>query len=193
MNNVPSMKIITFSATKKLESEPLSADSYSADKARAYFQSEEALMTLLSDAELVKRISDSKYKAVLPIGSFPGIKVTSENIFAVDRSDSLTIELISSKSTATGPQFLVNIFEASQAKPPKTESLNKITVLEGSGGVCCLQSDVSLKIEMDMPNWIPIPLSILENRGSDALNKLLDADVAPKIALLRDNLASFSG
>ena len=185
------MKSLTFAASAQFTSDPLSS-SGDAGKAGAYFESEGSLMALLSDAESVEG-SGSVYKAVLPMSSFPGINVKSTNFFNVDRSeDSLSIELLNSTSTATGPRFLVSIFEASQATPPKTTSFNKISVVGDDGAAPRLQSDVSLEIVMEMPNWIPIPLATLEKRGSEALEKLLDNDVKPKLSVLKSKLAAFS-
>ena len=140
------MRALTFQASNTFKSGPLQPSA--AKSAGSFFASDESLRALLSDADNVEG-SGSTWSAVLPMSSFPGIKVTSTNFFNVKRSDdTLSIELLNSTSTATGPKFLVSIFEASQATPPKTASVNTISIIDD--GSPRLQSDVSLSITMQV-------------------------------------------
>jgi len=135
---------------------------------------------------------------------------------------SLRLRLVESALKANGPKLLVNIFLASQENLEMT-SLNTITVVpfappsgdssDGDSTECdqgdgddaavisdgaasplfCFESSVRLDLAMSLPRWVPIPVSILERRGSSAFQKMLDKDVTRLLEAFREEYSAWSG
>ena len=95
------------------------------------------MYTLFGKADSVEPQGDGLYKAVIPMTSFPGIKISSVNTLkVVAMPESISITLVDSATTATGPKLLTRIFEAatSGGGGSKTESVNNVSIVTGAGG-----------------------------------------------------------
>lgn len=82
---------------------------------------------------------------------------------------SLTLELLDSATVAEGPPFLLKIFEAAQLNMQMT-SRNVVSIVPDLEGRWVAKSSVSLNLDMKLPSWIPIPVAVLERRGSQVLS-----------------------
>lgn len=178
-------KKICFEASKTLSTMPFEKP----DCAASFLQSEASIIALFGEDTAVENKGGGIWRAAIPT-NFPGLKVIANNFFIVSSTpEYLSLELLNSTSTAEGPPFLVRIYDAAQSKPPKTSSKNIVTIVETDEKVR-LNSEVSLQIEMEIPSWVPIPAGVLERKGSEALEKMMETDVKPKLDGLRDKLLS---
>ena len=172
---------LVFDCSEKIRSSS-SLDDY--DDIESFLKSDECMRTLFEDSESVEKIGDEWVAKQPSTSMFPGLTLLTENTFKTTVSgNSLRVELTSSKPIADGPRVLVAIFEAATAKPPKTSSTNVISVAE-EDGQRYLVSDISLKLEMQVPRILPIPRETLARRGSKSMSAMIAKDVAPKLDLL---------
>lgn len=178
------MKSCTFLAERIVQTKPFALQ---AKPLVSWFQQAEAVEMLFGKAESVETFEDGVYKAVVPMTTFPGIAVTSSNYFTVtvdEPAESLAVTMLNSTTTALGPPLLVRIFEASQ-NSMQTTSRNDITVVSDTRGNR-IQSDVMIRLDMTIPDWVPVPVKQMEKSGSEALQKLIDSDVAPVLEQFKD-------
>ena len=56
----------------------------------------------------------------------------------------------------------------------------------------CVQSDVSLRVEINYPGFIPLPLGPMEREGSKSLQTLLDQQMAPVLAKFRSDYLAWA-
>ena len=182
---------LVFYGAKKVLTEPFDPP---ASGVAGWFSDEDSLRTLFGKAETMKELSDGNYEVVVPMSSFPGVQLKSKNVMSVKRDpEAFKITLVSSTTEATGPRFLTRIVEAaSNGGGAQTESLNEVSIVDGPNGRKRVQSDVSLKVSMTLPSWVPIPLATLEKQGSQSLQKLIDADVEPLVCEFRDKLVKWA-
>lgn len=187
---------LVFAAEGAYESERFTAQ---AGNLTAWFDSPDTLTTIFASATSVTDLGSNTFEAVVPMSNFPGITVTTTTQFTVtkfleENLPSLRIDVIDSTSTATGPDRLVKIFNASQASPPRTSSSNVVSV-EQIGDDLCVRARASVELEMDIPNWVErlMPKRIFERAGSKSMKGVLDGDVQPCVGNLREQYLSWSG
>ena len=183
---------VTFRAGKEICSAPFEP-AQSSKRLTEWFDRDDALYTLFGAAEKVERCGEV-YCATVPLGTFPGIVVKSVSYFEVERlpEGGYDLTCLNSSSTATGPRFLVRIFDAVQGSaPPRTTSTNVLTLKSAEGGAQYFSSKVELSISLSVPSWIPIGTATMEKQGSKALDKMLDSDVAPLIEKFKDKYADW--
>uniref|UniRef100_A0A7S2B7R3 Uncharacterized protein n=1 Tax=Octactis speculum TaxID=3111310 RepID=A0A7S2B7R3_9STRA len=124
------------------------------------------------------------------MSSFPGIQVSTVNRIQTSLDTSgvaptITMDMVSSTSEATGPEFLVRIFNSMQSGNIVPASTNQITVIDAEGK-SCIQSEIMLRVDfMDIPNWIPMPINVMESRGSEAFSKLIDDEVMGNLEMFK--------
>ena len=180
-------RAVTFRAGKEICSAPFEP-AQSPKPLAEWFDQDDALYILFGAAEKVERDGEV-YCATVPLGTFPGIVVKSVSYFEVERlpEGGYDLKCLNSTSTATGPKFLVRIFDAVQGNaPPRTTSTNVLTLKRAEGGAQYFSSNVELSISLSVPSWIPIGTAAMEKQGSKALDKMLDSDVAPLIEKFKE-------
>jgi len=129
-------------------------------------------------------------------------KTNSDGSGAVSpEGSSLSLVLLDSNTEASGPAFLVRIFEAAKLNF-EVRSKNTVTVVsadddecdEGSNvdGACVVESNVSLDLDMELPSWVPFPVAVLERRGSKAFQGMLDKDCARLVERFRNEYLEWS-
>lgn len=70
----------------------------------------------------------------------------------------------------------------------KSISDNQVTVQRSTDdNTVTLQSDVTLRVEIQFPGFLPLPLGPLERSGSESLQGLLDQQMAPVLAKFRSD------
>jgi len=157
---------------------------------------------------------DDTYLLTTAGPAFPGLKVQSENRVRIDyktnadtsgaessQGPSLSLVLLDSNTEASGPAFLVQIFEAAKLNF-EVRSKNTVTVVSANddecddnckaNGSCVIESNVSLDLDMELPSWVPFPVAILERRGSKAFQGMLDKDCARLVQRFRSEYLEWS-
>jgi hypothetical protein len=91
---------------------------------------------------------------------------------------SLSLVLVDTTLKASGPELLKRIFDAT-LPDLQLRSLNRVRVVDAlEDSSLAILSEVSLTAELNVPSWVPIPVKLLESRGSAAFQGLLDRDVS---------------
>ena len=73
----------------------------------------------------------------------------------------------------------------------KSTSDNQVTVALDAAGRATVRSDVQLKVEINFPGLLPLPLGPLEREGSKSLQDVLDQQMAPVLAKFRTDYLAF--
>merc|ERR1712151_239775 len=73
-----------------------------------------------------------------------------------------------------------------------TTSSNRVVVRDAPGGKVFV-STVNLKISINVPSFMPMPVSLFERLGSESIQKLLDKDIPPPLPKLREAYLAFAG
>lgn len=103
---------------------------------------------------------------------------------------SFSISTVSSKTLCeTGPQWVRNLL-VSILDATKSTSDNKVTV-ESSGGRARVKSEVVLRVEINYPGFVPLPIGPMERSGSESMQSLLDQQMAPVMKRFRSDYLRF--
>ena len=100
----------------------------------------------------------------------------------------MAISTIGSETVCeTGPKWTRDLF-VKILDGTKSISDNQVTVQRSTDdNTVTLQSDVTLRVEIQFPGFLPLPLGPLERSGSESLQGLLDQQMAPVLAKFRSD------
>jgi len=180
---------VTFEATRNISSEPFDANEA---KLKQWFGESTAVAALCSMADEFKELPSDQVEIVSRI-PFPGMTAKSVTVLNVAKdltAPTYTISTVSSETLCeTGPQWvrklLVSILGATKSTSDNTVSV----AFTGSSAV--VNSEVELKVEINFPGFLPLPLGPLQKSGSESLQKVLDTQMAPVLAKFRDGYLAF--
>lgn len=82
-------------------------------------------------------------------------------------------------------KLLVSILGATKSTSDNTVSV----AFDGASAV--VNSEVELKVEINFPGFLPLPLGPLQKSGSESLQKVLDTQMAPVLAKFREGYLAF--
>ena len=161
-----------------------------------WFQQEEALQILMSQAEATRRLDGGdarataqQWEVTTPI-QFPGMVVRSDTPMdiAIDTSTPrLSISSGESKTVCEGGPPWAQSLLARIGEIAKTESSNVIEVSE-AGSSSKVVSKVKLEVKLSIPTvLLPpfVPAGPFERTGSASLQQLLDKDMGPVLSRFR--------
>mmetsp|Transcript_25880 Transcript_25880/g.41538 ORF Transcript_25880/g.41538 Transcript_25880/m.41538 type:complete len:245 (-) Transcript_25880:313-1047(-) len=186
----PLAKLVTFLAEKQYESAPFKAEP---SKLSRYFESDNALKTLLAMAEKSEYVGDSADGAKLwevstPI-AFPGMTARSVTTMRINVDGSKPELRIASDSSRTvcenGPEWVRKLLESIMGSTVSTTS-NHVSARENADGSFSALCDIKLKVDIQYPGFMPLPKGAVEKSGSESLQKLLDKDTPRAMAAFRD-------
>ena len=186
----PLARELAFVASAEVSSPPFALGSKGVD---AFFAEESALRVLMSQADSSERLDGGESKdqqrwEVYTGIPFPGMVAKSATTMNV-QIDTVTPQLrISSSESRTecegGPgwarAFLTRISEIAS-----TTSTNRVEVRDAPGGKIFV-STVDLKISLNLPPLLPVPIGAFERAGSESIQKLLDKDMPPTLSKFRE-------
>ena len=170
-----------------------------------WFTQEPAFRALMSKAEASTRTdagddaSVQRWEVETPI-SFPGMlarSVTPIEISIDALTPRLTITSGQSKTVCEGgPEwaraFLARIADFATTSSSNLVSLRRDAAGGGGGGGARVVSDVSLTVSVQLPDFLPLPISRLEKSGSESLQKLLEKDMAPALAKFTEGYVAWA-
>jgi hypothetical protein len=187
---VPHCKLVTFLASRTVTSDAFAAPE---PELREWFGKPEAIMALCSLADESRLLPDDRVEVVSRI-PFPGMVAKSVTILKIVRDLSAPTYSISTVSSETvcesGPQWvrdlLVKILGGT-----KSTSDNKVTVHRSTNGeMVTVQSEVTLKVVIDFPGFLPLPM--IERDGSRSLEAVLDKQMSPVLNRFRDDYRAWA-
>ena len=187
----PQNKLVVFQADRTVSSEPFEATE---EGLRRWFGESGAVEALCSMADEYKELPPDNVEIVSRI-PFPGMTAKSVTVLKVAKDlaePSYEISTVSSETLCeTGPQWvrklLVSILGAT-----RSTSDNRVSVAF-TGASAVVKSDVKLKVEIDFPGFLPLPLGPLEQSGSKSLQSVLDTQMAPVLSKFRAGYLAFDG
>ena len=185
----PRAALVTFQATRTVSSEPFDANEATL---KQWFGESDAVAALCSMADEFKELPSDQVEIVSRI-PFPGMTAKSVTVLNVAKdltAPTYTISTVSSETLCeTGPQWvrklLVSILGAT-----KSTSDNTVSVAF-TGASAVVNSEVELKVEINFPGFLPLPLGPLQKSGSESLQKVLDTQMAPVLAKFRAGYLAF--
>ena len=185
----PRAALVTFQATRTVSSEPFDANEATL---KQWFGESDAVAALCSMADEFKELPSDQVEIVSRI-PFPGMTAKSVTVLNVAKdltAPTYTISTVSSETLCeTGPQWvrklLVSILGAT-----KSTSDNTVSVAF-TGASAVVNSEAELKVEINFPGFLPLPLGPLQKSGSESLQKVLDTQMAPVLAKFRDGYLAF--
>ena len=159
-----------------------------------WFEQEGALRVLMSQAESSVRLDaggsggEQIWEVSTPI-QFPGMVARSATTMrvAIDgAAPEIRMASGESKTVCEGGPAWARAFLARISEISRTESSNLVEVRDVPGGNKVYASTVKLTVKLDLPPLLPVPVAAFEKAGSDAIQKLLDKDMAPTLSKFRD-------
>mmetsp|Transcript_10459 Transcript_10459/g.19250 ORF Transcript_10459/g.19250 Transcript_10459/m.19250 type:complete len:277 (-) Transcript_10459:192-1022(-) len=185
----PQASTVTFNAKRTITSEPFEATEMGL---REWFGKAESIQALCSMADNFREIPPNRVEVTTRI-PFPGIIAKSVSVMEVAKdleAPSFDMKSAGSKTVCeTGPQWVRDLF-VRILDVTKTTSDNAVRVTF-SGSTARVQSDVTLKVEIEYPGFIPMPVGPMEREGSKSLQGVLDQQMAPVIAKFRSDYLAF--
>lgn len=169
-----------------------------------WFAEQKSLEILMSQAESTRRLdggdagaATQKWEVATPI-QFPGMVARSETAMEINidaAEPKLSISSAESKTTCEGGPPWAKTLLARIGDIAKTKSCNVVSVRDVTGGKKQVVSSVELRVELSIPTvLIPpfVPAAPFERAGSDALQSLLDKDMAPVLARFREGYIAWA-
>tara|TARA_B110001452_G_scaffold148845_1_gene123902 strand:+ start:74 stop:778 length:705 start_codon:yes stop_codon:yes gene_type:complete len=186
----PRAALVTFASEKAIVSEPFEATEAGL---KEWFGRSESVGALCSMADEFKELPNDRVEIISKI-PFPGIIVKSVTVLAIAKdleTPKFEISTVSSETVCeTGPRWvrdlLVRLLGAT-----KSTSDNQVTVALDAAGRATVRSDVQLKVSINFPGLLPLPLGPLEREGSKSLQDVLDQQMAPVLAKFRTDYLAF--
>mmetsp|Transcript_22973 Transcript_22973/g.72036 ORF Transcript_22973/g.72036 Transcript_22973/m.72036 type:complete len:199 (-) Transcript_22973:128-724(-) len=129
----------------------------------------------------VTALGDDRYEAYLSSTTFPFVTLEPKMIFACSRNaeGAIVIQLLDQKMDASGPSWATNIVLAT-SHIMNTTSTCKYWIDDGDE----LVGEASVATQFDIPRWVPIPVTVIQNSGQGAIQKQVDDDVLAVLAKL---------
>lgn len=174
-------RVITFRAQSSVSgnylTNSINGESLSTKEVESFFMREDFVDLILSlnkGIERVEMVDNDIYRGYLAPLEFPGIKMTNSIDFKVNytKGKRLTVSCTGNdalKQEYEGPARLIKLISN---LIPEVRSTN---VLEYDDTT--IRNSATLEIEFPIPQLFPIPSNILEERGSEAIQKGVDRDL----------------
>lgn len=179
-------RAVTFVASRKVTSASFDASTEGLCK---WFGMPEAVEALCSMADETKFLDADRIEVTTLI-PFPGAKMKSVTTLEVAKdlqAPSYSITTLSSETVCeTGPQWVRNLL-VSVLGATKSTSDNKVSVITDGSGSSQILSDVTLRVDIAFPGFLPLPQKQVEREGSKSLQSVLDQQMTPVLARFRSD------
>lgn len=180
----PRAALVTFNSECIVQSDAFEAD---IEGLRRWFASPESIEILCSMADEFRELTPDSIEVVSRI-PFPGMVAKSVTVLQVEKdlnAPSFNISTLSSKTVCeSGPQWVRDLF-VRILDSTKSTSSNRVTI-QWSDGMACVQSEVGLRVEINFPGFIPLPVGAMQREGSKSLQQVLDQQISPILQKFRE-------
>merc|ERR1711988_257541 len=94
---------------------------------------------------------------------------------------SYSIKMLNSSTAAEGgPQWVRRLFAAMQGDT-RSSSTTVVNVVPEAERSYRLQSNIAMRIDMQIPDWVLVPIASMEKSGSGAIQKMLQKDAGSSL------------